>query len=405
MNWKKNWRRSREKEFEYLISLETVKKKIKKWLVREDSYYRKNTVRKKSSYQLKERKGERLERKKFEYLISQEEIRKKFKLWLIREGNYYQMQNRKEQIYYQMPENHRSRERNGTRIGKKEFEYLISQEVVRKKFKLWLIREESYYRMKDSQDQSCYQIPESLQVYRNTYPNDQENQKERKKKEKELYQLTHKLKVLRPKGVSKFEEEEKENRNNLIEKNIIESHYSCLEKSSLVHIQNLNTGPKSSSGFQRVFKNSSKAYRGLSGYETRIEVLGRIELNEEVLKVVEERKQSTKLQYAESYVNGENSLELIQLKPRVNNPSGAQQIGAEKEFEAEEKRLYLLREATNEGKRIVVDAVIQENLYQRIKRKVVELWKNVKNFVWKRKPSKFPPDPEAEGKISGIVLS
>jgi hypothetical protein len=85
--------------------LETVKKKIKKWLVREDSFHQRNTIQEGNGSQPKERKRKRLEEKEFEYLISQEAVRKKFKLWLIRKESYYQIWKNQKQSYYQIPEN------------------------------------------------------------------------------------------------------------------------------------------------------------------------------------------------------------------------------------------------------------------------------------------------------------
>jgi hypothetical protein len=93
-------------------------------------------------------------------------------------------------------------------------------------------------------------------------------------------------------------------------------------------------------------------------------------------------------------------LEKDQIKPRPKKPSGSQQVGVEEEFEVEEKKLFFKKSGEQETPKEILIERNHIGLYQRIKRKFIEL--KICNFVWKRNPSMFPPDPEAEGKISGI---
>jgi hypothetical protein len=201
-----NWSRCREKEFEYLISLEAIKKKVKVWLIRVDSYYRIYKDQKGNAYQLIEKKGKRLR--------------------------------------------------------EKEFNYLIGLETIREKGRLWLERMESYYRINENYSENYYLMSESQDICKIAYHKDHRNQRNKKGKREngeDFHHIQGTSNILNLKEIPKIKEGESENRNNLIERNIVTLHYSCLEEHSLVQIQNLDLGLKNPSGLQRIFRDSSKA--------------------------------------------------------------------------------------------------------------------------------------------------
>jgi hypothetical protein len=187
----------------------------------------------------------------------------------------------------------------------------------------------------------------------------------------------------------------KVNETNPIQKKILENHYSCLEYGSLVQDQ-LKPRPKNLSGSQRITQVGSKAYKGLQVHSGKKELI-----------VIEESKskgQSSLMQYAESLKVYEDSLEKDQLELR-HKPSGSQLIGRNLELEVEEK--VLPYECYGDQMKSEMEPIEEThlNLYQRIKKRVMESIRKLCNFVWKRRPSMFPPVPEAEGKISGIIYS
>jgi hypothetical protein len=144
--------------------------------------------------------------------------------------------------------------------------------------------------------------------------------------------------------------EKKENENNLIEKDIITNHYSCLEVGSLVQVQ-FNPGLKCSSGSQRIRRrNSSKAYRRLQSYHRIIEtkVYGKV--------VKREEKEEIKLQEVKSQENVnsyQNTRIILNLVPKIKSKSEEE----EKENENNLIEKYII---TNHYSCLEVSSLVQD---------------------------------------------
>jgi hypothetical protein len=275
--------------------------------------------------------------------------------------------------------------------------YLINLETVRNKIRLWIIRVESYY-----------QIYKGVMLYNSSVFRKKCKITQVKNHIKE-HKVTKSLQAVEliPNLIPKEKSIEiRVNENNLIKRSILGDHYSCLENGSLVQDQ-FKQRPKNLSGSQRITQVSSNAYEGLQSHlmeKNEKEEILEGESMEISIKESEnnQKKQSMIVQYAESLEVYKDSLEKDQLELRPKKPSGSQQIDVDEEFEVEEKILFFKR--NEEPKEIIVETN-HIGLYQRVKRKIIELTKKLCNFVWKKRPSMFPPDPEAEGKISGINAS
>jgi hypothetical protein len=370
--------RREEKEFVYLINLETKRKKDIQWLIRVTSHFKKKLNQSK------------------EVIIS---------------TNHENQNNTKKNISYEGIIN-RKKKKDWKKFREKEFRYLISLETVRKKVIIWLVRVESHFKS-HFKNYKVYQVYEIINYENHLIQYEAEVVKNQKSISSCQNQIISTTQNLVPKNGTKSERrEEKENKVNLIEEFIITYHYRCyLYVDSLVQDQ-FNLRAKTPAGSQIIkHHDSSKAYRRLSSYRYRIETKVEEELRNEETKnptknvKSKEEKQSDVVIYLRSY-NCHlyvDSLVQDQFNLRVKPPSGSQIIKHHDSPKKEMNRLLipLGKENNRELENVTKEEPTVElytGLYQRIRRKLLFVWKRISNFVRRAvKPiTLHPPFSEAE---------